>query len=489
MEKRLNQSIVFLKQRHNQCLPIGRLSDEILLAILQYCVGQTKPVRPSYYSSRITYQARSLPAAFVCCSRWRSLAIRSPSLWATIGLPSPPKLFQLLRDRSGTSSLTVIASNDHYAKKDAIMDFIADPLRQLVPRIARLEMAWEKNADDPDGLNGFLSTYIGGKEFSNLRALDLTDLRNGPEPSVTLNAPGLRSFRYRGELRHLPKVEAARLVDLHLVWQHMTLPEILKVLSRFPNLKNCTIDQSGCTLKEPVVHATRSKVALGRMRSFDAKTFYTSDMIYLFEHLELPDSASVSLEIHSERTEEGSPLIDLLGPQIALADGIKISGDHSMEIKYTLLRTSSGQFQVVHQKSSNVIFESPSNLADYPSSLSSLEFHVRRLPSMQDLITILTYWSSLTHIRVCTEELSFEKLLTALEETPQTVCPELQSLDCTGTKFSGPRMRVWLAFRKQRGVGLKELTVTKGFAEPKLDDINDLVEMFFEEPPERGRAF
>ncbi|KZS91775.1 hypothetical protein SISNIDRAFT_487093 [Sistotremastrum niveocremeum HHB9708] len=368
------------------------------------------------------------------------------------------------------------------------MDFIADPLRQLVPRITRLEMAWEKHSADTGGLNGFLATYIGRKEFSNLRSLDLTDLRNGVEPSVTLNTPGLRSFKYRGELGHLPNIEAPRLVDLHVNWQLMTLPEILTILSRYPTLKNCKIEQSGLMTKDFGNHGTRSKVALRRMRSFYAGEFYTNDMIYLFEHLELPDSASVTLGIESDRHEEDAPLTDLLGPQIALADGIKIAGANLSEINYTLFRAS-GQFEVVHRKAGNAIFESPLNLASYPNNLTSLEFHIQRLPSMQDLIAILTYWSSLTHIRVCTEELSFEKLLTALEETPQTVCPELQSLDCTGTKFSGPRMKVWLAFRKQRCVGLKELTVTKGFAEPKLDDINDLVEMFFEEPPERGRAF
>ncbi|KZS89500.1 hypothetical protein SISNIDRAFT_458699 [Sistotremastrum niveocremeum HHB9708] len=97
------------------------------------------------------------------------------------------------------------------------------------------------------------------------------------------------------------------------------------------------------------------------------------------------------------------------------------------------------------------------------------------LASRSSLIGALNSWTQLTHIGVFTEEMQFEKLLSALEAAPGPLCPKLQSLNCSGTRFSSTRMKHFLQSRKDNDVPLLELKFTKGFAEPNVAAFASLV--------------
>ncbi|KZT36131.1 hypothetical protein SISSUDRAFT_93145 [Sistotremastrum suecicum HHB10207 ss-3] len=182
---------VFLKQQRNSATPIGRLSNELILEILQYStLDDDKYIHLSHKKTRLN-------VAFSLCTRWWRIAVNTPSLWTTICLPMDPNLFRLFRDRSDTLPLKIYLSTRNLKRNESPEASMGDPLPQLLPRLSRLYVDWDDG--DYDDFCTFLSTHIGHTELPCLTSLTVEAV--GAEwggDVYKINAPNLSEYRFNG---------------------------------------------------------------------------------------------------------------------------------------------------------------------------------------------------------------------------------------------------------------------------------------------------
>ncbi|KZS89493.1 hypothetical protein SISNIDRAFT_469264 [Sistotremastrum niveocremeum HHB9708] len=451
----------------------GGLSDELILEILHYIIHKDDKDFLHGRNKNTVHPAVSL------CARWRRIAVNAPSLWTTIRLPSNSKLFRLFRDRSEALPLTVYLSSRELDPDQSVEDELGDPLRQLLPRIARLYVHWIY----PD-LQSFFSKHIGETELSSLVSLDVEEYGMPLTPQYMLRAPRLRQFRFMGPLDNIILVPFHYLVDFKIHCFQLTPGEILDILSLLPRVKFCAIGNIDPS-EIPTEDITGRVVVLNNLQTLSIGALTIPEMASLVKYLQIPASATMSLK--TEREGSGDNTIeDFVGPLLEQTHELSISHRGWMDgIVFTLKGNKRAKTDITHSSSDEDIpkFPSLANLAVYPTPLHSLTLHLSTLPETTLLIEALRSWKQLSHVGVCTEERQFEKLLIALEATPGTLCPKLQNLNCTGTKFSSTRMKYFLQMRKDHGVPLQELKFTKGFAEPNANSFSSLVPTIIEFDP------
>ncbi|KZT32935.1 hypothetical protein SISSUDRAFT_1054879 [Sistotremastrum suecicum HHB10207 ss-3] len=454
-----------MKLKHNLCIPIGRLSDELITEVLRYGIDT------GFEHSFLTEGFPLFPT-YSICTRWRNVAINSPSLWYRIPLPCPQSLFRLIRDRSRNHSLNVfLLSDSEYGELNTAL--LGESLRQLAPRIHKLQVLWSKVATQPDipTLENFLSVYIGHKEFSVLRDLDLTDtFDDDPERNpIVLNIPALLKLRFNGAPKIIPR-SIASLIHLDFKWSRLKISEILDLLSYYPQLKTCSITNPECCgdLEDEDDHDV---VALNQLESLVIDFVHLSEMQSILAHLTLPVSARLTLGTYLDEPDD-ILFHNFIGPYLSKCEELKISDDETTII-YSMTYQSRGPVSVSHGFPDGP----PAEIDAFPAlslhsiNITLLDIRYSILPSLGDIIDAFTAWSKIAHIRVCTEELEFERLLTALEDTPTVVCPLLRTLDCTGTQFSSLRMKQFLDFREKKGVCIQTLKFTRGFAHYGVDEL------------------
>ncbi|TFK72271.1 hypothetical protein BDN72DRAFT_763541, partial [Pluteus cervinus] len=108
----VENALALLKKRRNSLSPITRLSSDILLDIFQYI--QPRSRRFGFVGKRTSEfpfaehvepdHFQWVKAVTHVCSRWRDLAINSPTLWTTITFPHPLCTSEVL-DRSRLAPL------------------------------------------------------------------------------------------------------------------------------------------------------------------------------------------------------------------------------------------------------------------------------------------------------------------------------------------------------------------------------------------------
>ncbi|KZS96358.1 hypothetical protein SISNIDRAFT_482934 [Sistotremastrum niveocremeum HHB9708] len=463
MEGRL---ALFMKRQRNNCAPINGLSDELILEILKYC-NDHEDIVTAVSKANIF----RLPPAYSLCWRWRKLAVSCPSLWTSIALPSNPNFFRLLRDRSGTLPLTILFCMPNLDPEGQKMNQAGDTLRLLAPRIARLFVVWAGSRS----LHEFLTSCIGQKSLGSLLTLSIISHNPSRVVECELNTPLLRELRFVGALGDIPGVSAERLVKLFVRAESMELAKLLPLLDKFPMLETLEIENTIMAV-EPDVPDNLPNVALHNLRNLSAKWFYVSEMGLFLDHLTIPSSARASLGVKEDNRVDFH-VGDFVGAQMSTAHGLSITGKAS-HLLYTVFRECGGSmpisYEALEPTAAGVKFLV--TLASYATPLQLLSLRIPALPHIQDLIQALTSWPSIKHIRVCTDETEFERLLLALEETPHIVCPRLEILDCSGTYFSTARVRGFLAFRKEHGHPLRELRITEGWAEPDAAVFASLVD-------------
>ncbi|KZS91738.1 hypothetical protein SISNIDRAFT_487058 [Sistotremastrum niveocremeum HHB9708] len=457
-----------LKEQHNLCTPLGRLPDELITAILQYGIEAQHP-------NLITGNPHIFPA-YSLCTRWRQIAIHTPSLWSRVVLPCSPNLFRLVRDRSDNLLLKTYVANIESAS--AInMGFLGEALRQIIPRIVHLDITWHvEPSEDSPLLEVLLSTDLAWKEFSALKVLRLSDAAvfDGPALGLNMNAPLLRAMYFCGPAHRIPRA-FNHLTQVEFNWCLLPIHEILSLLGDFPLLEKCAIINHEAD-PDDRIHVDHPVILLDKLQVLSVDVLTTSAMHILLRHLEVPPSAVLSLGTCEDTLADHS-LHDLLGLCLSESVQLTIDGD-SRKIKYSARSKLRGAVSVNYapsRMSFTEIRELPL-LASRAKQLSVLDIQFRNLPSLADLIQALTIWCSITCIRVCTQELDFERLLTALEETSDIVCPLLRTIDCVGTRFSSVRMKRFLEFRQQKGVRLEELRASKGYSTSGLDGLRYLLD-------------
>ncbi|KZS91790.1 hypothetical protein SISNIDRAFT_487108 [Sistotremastrum niveocremeum HHB9708] len=482
LNQRISSLPIRLKQQRNLCTPLGRLSDEIILQILGYCLVSNagdNSLQDLYYIE----ETIPLSSAFFFCKRWRDLANSYPPLWSQIALPCNPNLFRLFRDRSGTSLMRVHLTNVGVRSDDVHMHALGDSLCQLAPQISELQVDWMRDVQNLLGWDQFLARHLRQNELSSLKSLLLTDGGSHQLTDYIISTPVLQTLRVYAKHPLAPlHMRVDNLVELSYLCDSLSPLNILRLLSEFPRIERCSIyDQ------EPESHSrseTLPVISLPRLKSIHIGSLYLSDMRQVLGNLEVPSSAHLRLEtieLHSRSTSiEG-----FLAPYLASTQDLNIVKSKSL-VTYRLT-LDSGRLLVVENKfehGGGITVASLAALSRYPTNLSRVNLKVQHLPSLYGIVEILSSWPSVKHIGVCTQYADFERLLTALMETPNTTCPLLRSFDCTGTKFSGNYMKRFLEFRTSKSVALQELNITEGFSDLEPGEVAHLVGKVREIPVE-----
>ncbi|KZT40371.1 hypothetical protein SISSUDRAFT_1127264 [Sistotremastrum suecicum HHB10207 ss-3] len=482
LNQRISSLPIRLKQQRNLCTPLGRLSDEIILQILGYCLVSNAGENSS---QDLYYIKETIPlsSAFFLCRRWRDLANSYPPLWSQVALPCNPNLFRLFRDRSGTSRMRVHLTNVGVRFDDVHMHALGDPLCQLAPRISEMEVDWSYNTENRLRLDQFLARHLRQNQLSSLELLLLSDGGSHQLTDYSINAPALRTLRISAKRPTTPLyMRVENLVELSYLCDCLSPFNILRLLSEFPHLERCSIfdqipDSQSHTETLPVI-------SLPRLKSIHIGSLYLSDMIQVLENLKVPSSARLRLQTDEPHSRSTS-IETLLAPYLASTQEIHVVKSKCM-VTYRLTSDAGGLLLVENtfDHGRRIAVTSLVALSRYPTNLSRINLKVQHLPSLYDLVHVLSSWPSVKHIGVCTPYDDFERLLTALMETPNTMCPLLRSFDCTGTKFSGNYMKRFLEFRTSKCVALQELNITEGFSDLEPGEVAHLVGKVREIPVE-----
>ncbi|KZS91729.1 hypothetical protein SISNIDRAFT_467336 [Sistotremastrum niveocremeum HHB9708] len=324
----------FMKQQYNMCTPLGRLTDELIVEILQYCWHhQFDYYRP--YIPRLT----KIPAAYSLfvqilalddnlhtpnrCKKWRDVAIHAPILWSTIYFPAPAELFELFRDRSGTAPLDITISTDSSNMPDneeeeaEVLDSMGDNIVSAITRVRSLKISWEDYRPADWTLNQFLQYEFEEAEFTSFKTLRMECMiyELDDEPRATLVTPVLEELHYGGDIQWMPFVSATNLVKLVLDGTMYHPKTILDTLSLFPVVEDCTIrdcSKPSFKLKKP----RHRKVSLKRLRRFEFDAYPVLDFKYLLDHIDHPDTATIKLEVHRNWSKP-LEIEEFLGPRMS----------------------------------------------------------------------------------------------------------------------------------------------------------------------------
>ncbi|KZT44267.1 hypothetical protein SISSUDRAFT_1116027 [Sistotremastrum suecicum HHB10207 ss-3] len=463
MEQRLKNSVVFLKQQQNMCTPIGRLSDVLILEILEYCVLEMRKAWEKNDGLRF-------PAAFSLSSRWRSIAIGSATLWTYICLPLPLNLLRLFQRRSRNAPLSIDATIRDRLRTDAsnegaVMGEFGHIVRQLIPRIARLHLNWDEGWSLRYDIKDFLLGIFGQTRFSSLELLRISNEVDEEEnPGFVLDAPVLKKLIFRTMPAHLPQLSSQNIVDLEWRLEEMRPKDVLNVLSQFRSIERCVIVN-----EDPYIGSRNPSfpvISLPNLQNLSLSYFTPEDLKYLIDHLDAPLLVSRMFGIFDEVVNGNSwepALASILAPYLRASNEFRISDKRTTAYIFALRSNSGHQTDLSYAgwTPKRVPVMSFARLAQLPCDLTSLSLDVQYFPPTSDLVKALTAWWNLTHLRVRTRESEFEKVLAALEHGPDIVCPRLKCLDCRWVKFSSDRMVKFLEIRKQLGVGIQQLPMAQ----------------------------
>ncbi|KZS91785.1 hypothetical protein SISNIDRAFT_487103 [Sistotremastrum niveocremeum HHB9708] len=341
---------------------------------------------------------------------------------------------------------------------------------------------WDEDERRTQFFNSFITQHIGSKEFSSLQSLIFDSCHSGRpgNPPSTMNTPMLSNLTFHAEIFTIPRLSPENIVNLDYTCLFMTPPEVLDLLSAFPALEQCSITDTEPEgyAEDRVDHAV---VSLNHLRSLSIKSRWFEDVDYLLDHMDIPATATTIIGLLGVGDDEDDATFEsLIGSRLRLYDGLKlVQSPHSLVATLTPKFGGSLQFSYEGDLWRTLKDMSLSSFSAYSSILSSIDLEIPSLSSAVELVEALRP-SPLIHIRVRTQEASFERLLTALEDTPGVVCPFLESIDCTGTPFSAARMRNFLNFREAKAIPLRELKITKGLCDPDTHGFLSIVDRLIE---------
>ncbi|KZT44265.1 hypothetical protein SISSUDRAFT_1124380 [Sistotremastrum suecicum HHB10207 ss-3] len=475
MEQRLMQSILVLKQRQNMCTPIGKLPDEIIEEILEYCALE---MRYEWEDENIV----RFPSAFFLCARWRRIAVCLPALWSYIRLPVSLNILRLFQRRNGHSCLDVLFDettrnwrlfeSDVADTRAAFCEY-EDIITQLIPRVSQLHMKYNRWSDgewgqDLDTRDFFLEVF-GTTQFSSLGSLKITNVDGGEQnPYYGLDAPALKKFSFRATPMHLPFFVSHCIVDLSWSLEEMRPKDVLDVLSHFNSLERCVVIN-----KDPYMGSNTPSlpvISFPNLQSLTLSLFSPVDLKYLVDHLDTPRLMCGTFGILDEFVTDDSwqlSVTSLLGPYFSECDQLRIFDKRLGGYGFALASKAGRQIEVSYEGCSFAMIAAVSlaRLAQFPCNLTSLVLKVQSFPPTPDLIEALTSWSSLMHIHVHTQESELEKILTALAHGPNVTCPRLKTIEYRSTALNTARVEKFRERRKYRGMGIHELSLADNFVE------------------------
>lgn len=365
-------------------------------------------------------------------------------------------------------------------------------------------------------LSEFFGVCLKGGDFSALKVLDIDDGRVSHGRMPGINAPLLQKMRFYADVTTFPKftadgTPATNLLSLELEWSYVPLEMLIDILAEFPLIENIVIidheSEDHQTISPP-----RPVISLKNLKKMSIGLYDVEGMNAFLAQLIIPRSANLSLGVlHSSPAPPPSdpdpdvtgPFERFLSPWLASAERLMIFPDHKRDgLLFRLFpKTSSLTFDLVSNGPDSVIKDgivrvgyladdhtstpltslSLPVIASYSTNLISLSIDSFELPSLPSLRRALSSWKLLTCLKVTIQEPEIEKVLSALENKPvsvrspqdegrngvrdEIICPRLERLDCSGTIIDMARMKQFLSFRKDKGVKMREVIVTRGFTQ------------------------
>ncbi|KZS91761.1 hypothetical protein SISNIDRAFT_487079 [Sistotremastrum niveocremeum HHB9708] len=474
-EQRISRSIHSMRRQYNRRAPVNRLPNELILEILQYCMASE--------NSHLSYDLR-IPAAFSTCKRWRDIAISATCLWTKISLPMHPSLSPLLLERSGNRPVDVYLTNSPRWKECSLKTSLVEPFDKLVPRISSLSISWDDDIKwNTQTLNQFLAPYStdadGCPEFSSLRFLKIWDFSDEEEQEAWLSTPMLEKLILHGNINSKPIVNMYHLVNLQVYWCIMSSADILGLLQDCVKLKTCYIENETPECRPASRRPWRCMLSC--LETLTLHSLCVSDMHTLLDSLDIPSSTTIATtadeDFHLPPEIEPVSFVDLIGPRISEFEALTIShGCPGIVYDFTSDSDSRGFRSFEDNTSSPRSIRSLPALASYPNILNYLEIDVQTLPSSEDLAQALASWSGLTRLCITTQEEEFDKLVLVLQGEVPLLLPRLECFDCSETKFKRSSLLTFLQFRRDKGMAIKELVMTKGFSSPDAEGFAALVE-------------
>ncbi|KZT33083.1 hypothetical protein SISSUDRAFT_1037288 [Sistotremastrum suecicum HHB10207 ss-3] len=470
VDRTIFKSIQSMKWQYNQQRPVEKLANELIFEILQYC----KADEPHCY----------LPSAFSVSTKWRNVALSSPDFWTNISLPIHPDLLPLLQKRSQYRPIHVTISNDDLWDERSQDQRIGEPLRMLLGQISHLNISWGEGGTETRSLNSLLAARVNECDLPFLEHLEIADWASDESDMAWLYTGALKNLVFEGNPASKPFIWKDWLLDLRIEWTTMSSTDIINLLTDCTQLERCSIrnDSSGSGDVQP----SETVVSLPELQTLYIGSLYVAEMIHLFDHLEIPSSADVSVRTEDDRHgffNNVIPFDEFLGPRVALYDELRIRKSYA-GLSYDLSSKSRGPLSVLNGSSEKV--HSLADLASYANSLSSLHFEAGTLPSLPRLVEALRSLSLITHISIHNGEKDMDMLLSALdpqEPHSEILCPRLESLDCSETKFESSRLQETLQARNSKGFPVRELKTTRGFVTPDSDGLTSLVEQHHQVDP------
>ncbi|KZS91756.1 hypothetical protein SISNIDRAFT_456338 [Sistotremastrum niveocremeum HHB9708] len=476
MEQTLTESARLLRFQHNMCAPIGCLSNEIISEIMLICIqdlhaDQDERNRDRGLSPQQNPQHSplTLSPTFALCSRWRAIALHSPSLWSTIYLPWASNLLPVFLDRSGSLPLTIVVSNGHIFNShdpELALARLAKDTCQLIPRLSNMELVWKSGSPESTGVDHFFQNLVGPIEFTLLKSLTVVDDTFHGGRSFAIDIPALQTFAYQGVTSSMPQCTRSSVVKLLLELQrcYMDPDSILNLLMEMPCLEDCNILDVKTVPRGGL--SGRSVVALPRLKGLGLYTFTLTSMAYILEHIQMPASTTLALNTVGHPSDT-VVLENFLGPYIRTCKELTII-EQQVETIYAFTEKSGREVHIRHSwfRERWGRIASLAKLSSFGCDLTVLDLEIKSFPQTPELIQALSTWTSITNIVVQTDAVAhLDTLFSVLERTPDVLCPLLQMVDCVGTPFHMKRVEKFLKFRN--GVGLKELRLSSHLSDAK----------------------
>ncbi|KZT34912.1 hypothetical protein SISSUDRAFT_1064909 [Sistotremastrum suecicum HHB10207 ss-3] len=467
--ERMARTMALLKKERNLRTRLGRLPDEILSKIFEYHT-ENSALEPGYIDDQFGW--RDIVSV---CSRWRSVAMTTPKIWARINLAWATPLVEHCMRSSGTTPLRLLLQDNPPLTTEQI-DAFGELMKSNRQRVIEIDIEWNVDSTLSRDFNNFLQSTMSDT-YPMLRVLSLSsEVLLSEFPSVDFDSRNLETLT----LRNFPPPPrqwstCPRLKSLSLIGTVITpvenVEQIYDILNQHPLLETFCLEcvpnsQSSQEYLPPDNYATQ--IAMPHLLTFTLHMPTLRGLRWLFEKLDLRSSTQLDLAIEDAHG---------LGDTTVTLPPILISRMRTA-VSLTLDRADIDVLSMIVSSSAAAsdklaICKFQGDLSDFPfESLEELTVH-GDIPSTDSTWSaMLEAWSNITSITLrnaslsdffeafvpddSDEEADVETVETDSEEASsiQSLCSSLRVLDIRTCKYEPSELLNFLKQRHEEGVRL-----------------------------------